>query len=309
LLVALPLVAWLLYGQWGALGQVQLGAQLEQYREGDNSAEQVQAILENLEKQAARDPDNEQTWNLMSRLYMSEQRYAEAAGAFQQLSRLYPEDANVLARYAQALYLANDNEISPFVQGLIERVMRLDPHQPTLLGMLGMNAFERADYQKAVDYWSRLVAVLPPDSPDARMIRSGIDQARTMGGLVQPAEKEDTPQGVASIEVGVSLAEGIEANPSSTVYVYARALQGPKMPLAVARLTVADLPTKVVLDDSMAMAPELTLSSFRQVNLVARISLDGDVMASPGDVEGVNGPVATADGSPVQIVIDTVINK
>jgi cytochrome c-type biogenesis protein CcmH len=311
IILALPASAWFLYGEWGALNEVSIGQQLKELREGDKNSQQLQAILDRVERQTSKNPDNAQYWNLLSRMYMSSQRYGDAARAFQQLAKLYPQDSGVLARYAQAMYLASGNQITPSIQDLIEQVRSMDPRQPTLLGMLGMNAFENANYSGAVDYWSQLLEVLPAGSPDAQMIQSGIQQARTMGGLAteEPVTTEAQAAGQARVLVKVSLGADVSAEPNSTVYVFAKALQGPKMPLAVAKLAVSELPTEVVLDDTMAMTPQLKLSLFEQIALVARVSASGDVSAKPGDLEGVLKPVVTRAEIPVELVINSVVGQ
>ena len=78
------------------------------------------------------------------------------------------------------------------------------------------------------------------------------------------------------------------------------------MPLAVKRLRVADLPITVTLDDSLAMTPEMRLSSFPQVMVGARISASGQATPQSGDLEGEKGPLNPAETASLQLVIDRV---
>jgi cytochrome c-type biogenesis protein CcmH len=111
-----------------------------------------------------------------------------------------------------------------------------------------------------------------------------------------------------SIPVLVELAEGLVPAPDATVFVFAREVGGPPMPLVVARLTAAELPTVVTLDDSMAMMPGRGLAAAERVELVARVTRSGGVSAAPGDLEGSAGPVTpAAAGRVVPLLIDRVV--
>jgi cytochrome c-type biogenesis protein CcmH len=115
------------------------------------------------------------------------------------------------------------------------------------------------------------------------------------------------------VEIQVSLDPKLAANvsPTDTVFIFARAVQGPPMPLAVVRKHVKDLPVTVVLDDSKAMAPELRLSKFTEVVVGARVSRAGDPLPRSGDLEGFsNSAIKLADLlsiQPVIISIDRVV--
>ncbi len=143
---------------------------------------------------------------------------------------------------------------------------------------------------------------------------AGVSPAASAGpaaGVSPAAKPAPAPARAApgpAIQVAVSLAEPLKsrANPNQSLFIYAKAAAGPPMPLAVKRLRVADLPITVTLDDSLAMTPEMRLSSFPQVIVGARISASGLATPQSGDLEGEKGPLKPAETSSLQVVIDRV---
>lgn len=112
----------------------------------------------------------------------------------------------------------------------------------------------------------------------------------------------------ASVSGKISLSPALvgKASPTDTVFILARAAQGPRMPLAVFRKQVKDLPLEFTLDDSMAMQPQMKISSFDQVVVAARVSKSGGAMSQPGDFEGVSAAVKPG-AKGLNIVIDTIV--
>jgi len=339
--VALPLLAVLLYGQLGAGNELalrELIARLDQDMSDEERDALTGRMVPLLEAQARRrDPHGDYRY-LLARLYTAEERYPQAAAMYSELVELYPQDAALIAQSAQALYLAGGRKLTPAVQSLIDRAFAIDPSQVTLLGLVGMDRFQAGDYRGAVDVWQKLLDNLPSDAPDASIIRDGIAMARARLGET-PAESASRPALAAhtqepggaaaeradpagdtstsrdatstagpSLQVSVSVAPGLELRPGDTVFVFARAVNGPPMPLAVARFPAAELPRKVELNDAMAMAPGMKLSSFPKVTVVARVSRQGGVAAQPGDLEGGGETVTLSSGSQsLSITIDRTI--
>ena len=190
---------------------------------------------------------------------------------------------------------------------LIERALKADPTHWKALALAGTAAFNRKDYKGAVAYWERMKATVPPGSPIAGSIDASIAEARELGGLqAQPGARQVRPRPSprrrrrrvprpqaatlpgATIGGTVSLAPALAARaaPTDTVFIFARASEGPRMPLAILRKQVKDLPVAFTLDDSMAMAPNFALSNFPSVIVGARISKSGNASPQSGDLEG-----------------------
>jgi cytochrome c-type biogenesis protein CcmH len=326
LALAVPLLAVVLYSALGAWREVQLDGLLGGLDDITDPAQRTEYLLSLLPRleTAARSRDEDGSYRFMlARTYMTLERFPEAAAVYAELVGQYPEDAALIAQQAQALYLAANRELTPAIQALVDRAFAIDPAQVTLLGMIGMDRFQRGDFAGAVAAWEKLLAQLPADAPDAAVIRDGIAMARARlgGDAAAPAHDAGSVAAAAgegthatadgagtSLRVAVSLADGLSAPPDATVFVFARAVAGPPMPLAVARFAAAELPKEVELNDAMAMAPGLTLSRFREVKVTARITRSGTVTPAVGDFEGSSDATTLGDGaSAVAIVIDRVL--
>lgn len=304
--IALPLLALSAYQYLGAARDLRIEALLvsmQDLPEGDQRAASMEELLPLLEAEARRDEDGGYRI-MLADIYMGAERFPEAAGVYADLVQAYPEDAGLIARQAQALYLAAGRRLTPAVQELIDRSFAIEPAQPTLLGLVGMDRFQAGDYAAAITAWEKLLAQLPAQAPDADVIRQGIGIAKSrIGGDPSATAAQDgagsTAQAAAAgtvIEVAVSLGEGLKASPGDTVFVFARAVSGPPMPLAVARFPVSELPRTVRLDDSMAMAPGMRLSAFPRVTVVARVSKTGNAQPQPGDLQGESAELPTTAG-------------
>lgn len=294
--IIMPLLGYALYLHWGASDKVQLT------REFANQPHSIEEMIGRLERAVKAQPDSTEAWYFLARTYMREDRPADAATAYEQLIKLAGRQPDLLGQWAQALYFAENRQWSPKMQALTDEALQGDPHEVTSLGLLGIAAFEEQRFDEAIGFWERLVATLPAEDPSRTAIEGGIARAREQLGEPATASVEKpTGKAAASADSGLTVEVRLDATladkvrSTDTVFVFARAVSGPPMPLAVKRLTVADLPATVNLSDADAMTPQLRLSNFEQVKLVARISRDGN--ATQGQWQGSSGPLApTAEG-------------
>ena len=186
------------------------------------------------------------------------------------------------------------------------RALEIDPKNLTALALAGTAAYARKDFAGAAAHWEKMLPLVPPDSEDAREIRANVQEARALAG--KPALAEKPAAAPRQLSGTVALAPGIkgQAAPDDTVFIFARAAEGPAMPLAVQRIKVRELPASFALDDSMAMAPGMSISAHPRVVVVARVSRSGKPTAEPGDLQGISTPIAN-NAQGVAIVIDTVV--
>ncbi|WP_212629635.1 c-type cytochrome biogenesis protein CcmI [Pseudomonas sp. KB-10] len=296
-----PVLGVALYLHWGALDQVEQTRQLATMQ--PQSIEEMTARLEQTVKQQ---PDSAEGWYFLGRTYMAQERAGDAAKAFERAVEIAGRAPELLGQWAQALYFAEGKQWNEQLQGLTDEALKADPEEVTSLGLLGIAAYESQRYADAVRYWERLVAVLPEQDPSRTAIAGGVERARQqMGEGEQPSAAAEPSAKVHALEVSVSLSPEVQqkVQPDDAVFVFARALSGPPMPLAAKRLKVSDLPVQISLSDVDAMMPELKMSQFDQVQLVARVSRAGN--ATQGEWVGQTGPVANTARDVQTLLIDS----
>jgi cytochrome c-type biogenesis protein CcmH len=221
-----------------------------------------------------------------------------------------PNDADILADYADALAMSQGRKLAGKPMELVQRALKADPNQWKALALAGTDAFDRKDYRAAVGYWERLRTSVPPESDMAQSLESSIAEARELGGM-GAAPKPAAPLAAAgggrvagTVKLDAALAA--RADPNDTVFIFARPAEGPKMPLAIVRKQVKDLPLTFALDDAMAMSPQFKLSGFSDVVVGARVSKSGQAAPQSGDLEGLSAPVKVG-ATGVAIVIDRAL--
>lgn len=299
--ILVPVLGVGLYMHWGALEPLQQAREM--------AAQQPQSIGEmtaRLERAVQEQPESAEAWYFLGRTYMAQDRATDAAKAFEKAVGLAGRAPELLGQWAQALYFANGKQWNAQLQALTDEALKADAQEVTSLGLLGIAAYESQRYADAVRYWERLVAVLPEQDPSRAAIAGGIERARQQMGEGEQASAATEPAAkVHALEVSVSLAPEVQAQvqPDDAVFIFARALSGPPMPLAVKRLKVSELPAQVSLSDVDAMMPELKLSRFEQVQLVARVSRAGN--ATQGEWIGRLGPVSNTAREVQAVVIDS----
>jgi len=260
--------------------------------------------LKTLEEKVAKNPMDGESLVLLARSYGEAERYADAAKAYEKLTQFVTDEAWIWADYADVLAMAHGQSLIGPPTKLIEKALALEPNHTKALALAGSAAMERGDYAAAIRYWNHLLKGLSPDGEDAQMIQGGIQQARELlaqskGGKasVQAPSTSENSQSVApgkeriSGVVSLSAALKSRADPSDTVFILARATHGPRMPLAIVRKQVRDLPIRFNLDDSTAMRPQMKLSNFDEVEVVVRISKSGNAMPQSGDMKGISDPI------------------
>lgn len=265
----------------------------------------VKKQLTMLEARLRQHPDDGQGWFVLGRAYALLGRHQDAANAFKKAQDVLGVSAPVLAERAQALARAAHGRFDGEPGQLLASALRLDPGNTLALWLSGIAAQQKGDQALATERWRAALATVPADSAAATAIHNALDQA---GGPT----KETAPSaavGRARIEVSVQLDPKFarEFAADTPVFVFARAVNGPRMPLAVVRTTVGRLPQTLTLDDSKAMAGGAKLSAFHEVRIVARVSPDGQAMPEAGNVQGSSGPIRTDADQPVTLVMNSRI--
>ena len=277
-------------------------------------AAQLDTLVQRLEARLQQSPDDAEGWILLGRSFGAMEQYERSAKAYARAAQLVPGDAGLLADYADTLAMAHGRRLEGEPFELVKRALTIDPRQLKALALAGAAEFERRNYAAAIGYWERVLEVAPPQSDFARAVGESIAEARSLGGSAlaskaAPATEKKAAKGDQSLQGVVSIAAELASRlaPGDTVFVLARPVSGSRMPLAVARTTVAALPYRFTLDDSMAMAPGATISSHKQVVVAARVSRSGNAQSQKGDIEGTSEPVAPGARG-VKVVLSRVVD-
>ncbi|QJD28738.1 c-type cytochrome biogenesis protein CcmI [Methylococcus geothermalis] len=311
-LTALPLAILALYGGLGRMDLIAARPAAVAAAEPGMAAGDLQARIEQLSKRLQQQPNDLDGWLLLGRSLLAVQQMDKAVQAYEFAMKLAPDNPDVQALYAQALGEANQGSLQGRPTEIIDGILQRHPNHMHGLWLAGLAAAEREDKAKAVEYWKKLRSLLPADGEQTRQLDGYI--AELEGGTPPQAKTASTAraEGEAgkSIRVKVTLDAKLkgQASPNDVVFVFARAAEGPPMPLAISRKKVSDLPAEITLNDGMAMAPGMKLSSFPRIVIGARVSKTGNAMPAPGDLQGLTSPVEAQDGGSYAVEIGQVVN-
>ena len=297
--ILLPLFAAVIYldfgfGQ-GAIGDVALTQQFESVTLDDRIA--YRRFVGQVERRASQRPEDPDLQFLLARAYLNIEAYAESAEVMSGLVKQFPGDHNLLSQYAEVLYLKAGRRVDSAVDRAIEAALRLNPHDVSMMEIRAIGAMQEGDQQTALVWFQKALAT-GITGQRAELIRRAVERI----GAVEATTIDAPPTG-RSLTVVVSKPDGLEVSQSSMVFVYARAVDGPPAPLAVQRFPVARLPVEIILDESMAMVPGMSLATFDEVTVIARISQSGQVAPAPGDYEARSG-VLNLSGEIEPVVLD-----
>ena len=283
LAVAIPVLALGIYFATGNPGAI------------DSPMQNLETMVNRLAERLKQTPDDVEGWRLLGRSYAAMERFEDSTRAYARAAGLSPKNPDILADLADSLAMARGRSLQGEPEKLVLRALELDPDNLKALSLAGTAAYERRDFAAAAAYWQRILPHVPKDSEDAKAVQANIDEAKSL-------------MNAKPLKGTVRLSPELKgkAAPEDTLFVFARAVDGPPAPLAVLKRQVKDLPLQFSLDDTMAMAPGLKLSAFPKVTITARVSKSGSVQAGPGDLQGASRAVAS-DATGVDVVIDSEV--
>lgn len=308
----LPVVALALYAQLGDFRSFE-SKSMQTGQTEQNTEDQVNEMVAKLAQRLQQQPNDLQGWIMLGRSYKAMKRYPDAVAAFKNALALQGDNTDIMLQIADTLAMLNDGSLQGEATQLIERALSLKPDSKMALWLAGQSKAEQGQFDAAVVLWQKLQKFYQPGGEDYLEVQSLINMALERSGkevvsaevATQPSA---SPSASASIKVKVELADrfkaGVKADDS--VMVYVKALNGPKMPLAAVKRLVKDLPMEIVFDDSMAMMPNMTISSVDKVVITARVSRAGLATPQAGEPVGTAEAVVKKDKE-VIVVIDEQI--
>jgi cytochrome c-type biogenesis protein CcmH len=322
LLLVVPVLAVALYALLGNLRALSPEATLA--ATGEPTQQDIEALVarlaERMEKQPPGRVEDAEGWAMLGRTYAALQRFPQASQAFARALQLTPQSAQLLADQADVTAMQQGQSMRGEPARLVEQALQIDPKNLKALALAGSVAFEQKDFATAIKHWSAASALAPPDSDFAKGLQGSLAEAKAaQGGTGAAAGAAAAPAAVTSVAAsgaaigGASLSGSVRlapelaarVSPDDTVFIFARAAEGPRMPLAILKRQARELPITFTLDDSQAMSPQMKLSDHANVVVGARISKSGNATPQSGDLQGQSGLV-THRAAQVDLLIDSV---
>jgi len=316
----IPVAAFTVYIYVGT--PVALDPALMAQANGDEqmTPEKLEAMAEQLAQRLEKEPQNAEGWVMLGRIQRALARYDQADAALQKAIAL-ERNNDILVERAEVLAQKNNGSFKGEPWAIINGVLKADPQNGNALLLAGSAAFSEGRFKDALVYWEKVRGLLPASSPDLPALAEAIDKAREQLGLpaqapvssanapasagVVNATSNGTERLTGRVTLGPELAS--QVSPKDTVFIYANAAEGPRMPLAIIRTTVDKLPYDFVLDDSMAMNPQMKLSQVKSVMVRARISKTGNAMPQAGDFGASVGPVTPGSSEKLELTISKAL--
>ena len=317
LILGLGMIAFLLYRLVGTPAALQADAQ-------HAAPAALETAVTQLETELARNPNQPEGWALLGRSYAAQNRPADARDALARAVVFAPDQPDLLVEAAQARAMADpDKHFDPQAVDLLQRALALQPGHQRARWFLGVWHRQNGRPAEAAQAWEALLAVVEPAT--ANSLRPQIDAARAAAGLaplqastmaadgdtrdlahsVAPGADAGAALLVLTVDIAPSLANRL--GPEDTLFVFARQANGPPMPVAAKKQAAQGFPLTVTLGDADSPMPTLKLSQVERVQLVARISRSGDVMAKAGDLTSSPLDVAVQPDSRHTLLIDQVV--
>ncbi len=287
LLIALPLASSGLYYKLGKPDLLDPKAKLAEMKQANQNLENmsISQILELVKKRLKDNPEDGEGWYILGRTFMNVQKYPEAVTAYQRAYDLIGDDPNIILSLADALAMTNEGLMKGEPEQLVQKAIEIDPNNQIGLWLGGLAAEQRNDIPAAYDLWSRLLPILIPDPASYNEIKTMLTQLKGTFPELPPLPFEQIAVAQAQVNLSISISPAVRAKLTGNeeVFVYAKAVTGPPMPLAAKKLKVSDLPITVTLSDADAMMPQLKLSSVDAFTVGARVSMSGNPIPQAGD--------------------------
>ncbi len=336
--VAIPVIAYTMYMDLGNQDALDPNKHMQQsmvsgdspHGDQTNMAAQIEMMVANLAQRLQENPQDIEGWVMLARSFSVLGRYQEAVQAYEKAIQFVGDDPNILTDYADAIAMSSGESLEGKPLQLLQKAVSLDPNNQKALWLIGTALFERGDFTGAIEHWEHLLNILPAGSDDAGAMRGNIAEARNylerqrkgeFGAAPPVTSLDDTlsgsgsakidhaPAKVAKVSGTITIDEKLagKVDAGDTLFVFAKAVRGPPMPLAIIKGSAKELPIEFTLDETMAMMPAMSLAKFNEVVIGARVSKGGNAIAQSGDLEGYVAKPVTVGSEGVEVRIDTVV--
>jgi len=312
LFVAASAATFLLYREWGAGNELRATELLSKSASAELSIPERNELLERLTLAADNQPEQVEWRYLQARLLNADGDFARAAEVFADILVGLPEEATAdrattMTMLAQARFFAADQQVDDGHYELIQQALALMPGNRQAMGLAGIFAFELGQYRAAIGHWRDLWLGLPAGQ-EAAYLEQGIQRAAArLQAQNETVDLSWMQRAQIKVLVDISADARAAATADDAIFVLAKAVDGPPMPLAAQKLALADLPQVITLSDAQAMMAGMNLSAYEQVTLVARLSKSGQPVAQPGDWQIEKTPVSHKEPELIKLVISQLV--
>ena len=313
LVLAVPLSSYFIYKE---VSTEKSAEEVAAMKAASSQVKTMQESILSLEEKLQENPDNVDGWKMLGQSYFVIQQYDKSRNAYAKAADLLNQaDPEVLVLLAEASAFSNDQSFTDYEQSLLSKALSINPNHERGRWYAGYAAYTNNDFKSATHHWGELLKLVPADRPDVKeSLVKFLNDARSKAGMPELVESEtiaEVTDDKRSIQVSVQLNKSVNelAASGDTLFVYARAVSGPKMPLSLARFNVSNLPITVKLTKEMAMMPAMDIDTFEQVEVLARVSKSGQAITQPGDLisEGVIVDFTQSTTAEVNLDINSVV--
>ncbi len=330
--VFVPMMALLLYLELGmhSASEASFIAEQSQQRSQEKEMPSVEEMTRTLEAKIEKEGGTVQEWTMLGRAHKYLGKYELAAKAFAVALEKDSSNAQLMLESAEMIALTNKQTFIPEARDLVLKAYAIEPNNPNALWFAGVAEYQHGNYRQAIEHLTTLLPLAAGEEDVINSIISIVTKSReqliAMGEdvpelsallgieaktavLAQPADQATAEASGRRLQVAVDIRADVREKftENDVIFVYAKAKQGPRMPLAAQRMTLAELPAEIILDDSMAMVEGMNLSAFEQLVVSARVTKSGSAIAQSGDYIGRIDVDSSSANAPLNIIIDTVV--
>jgi len=288
LILFIPLASTGIYLKLGnpdLLNPKQKLADMQQQKAPDIDNLSVEAVIDLVKKRLNKNPNDGEGWYILGRTLMNAKKHKEAVVAYRRSYELIGDEPNLMLSLADAIAMTQDGNMLGEPEKLVQAAIEIEPNNGIGLWLGGLAAEQRNEIPKAYELWSRLLPLLTDDKASYNEINVMLSQLKETFPELPPLPSQHQAKPTVMVKLSIDIDESVRKglNGTEQVFVYAKAVSGPPMPLAAKKLKVSDLPIQLTLSEADAMMPQLTLATVDAFTVGARVSMSGNPIPQKGD--------------------------
>jgi len=282
---------WAIYSDIGAAEDEKVVALMNKMATLETQSTDIpelnQELISTIEGRVKERTSNIYYWVILAQAAIADNNVLAASNYFSSALEVEPRDSQLLAQYAETLFLVDDNKFTQRVRAAVDKAFAADSNNQTVLGLKGIEAFAGKNFELAETYWLGAQSQVNPESAVFKGLQVGIDRARDFIAENSGSDTDVSQLSEIQVELRIDLSLGakVPRRPDQRVFIAAVRESGPPMPLAAKKILASQLPMRVVLTDKDAIIPGQDLTTEIKIKVVARLSNSGSATPQSGDWE------------------------